>query len=748
MNESIVGTTTRIFYSSPTFSAGKIRVNGKEHSFAGACSLEEGETVTLTGEWVTDPKWGRQFKVKEYDYEVPPTADGLAIFLSRSKEFSGIGEVRARSIAQHFGASFEEALTARPEEIASVARVSLDVVERLKQSWFDDRERNQVFSKLAEYSVGIAASKSLYARYRSSIIKIIEKNPYFLIGKVARMGFRTVDKIALASGHPKTSVERLRAGVEFCLSEDARDGHTWITEDDLKQQSMDALALDSLDTDEIVDAVIDELVENGTFVRIYMPEQTAVMSVANHRAERDVLSAFLKHGRSDGVFSGENIPEEVYAKDEDDIAPHEEQRKAIWTALTSRMSIITGGAGVGKTFCLQRIAMACAVENVTMAFCAPTGKAAQRIQDSTGYNATTIHVLLEPRPSEGEHGERQFHFSRNSENKLEAEFICVDEVSMVDSSLMASLFRAIDFARTSIVFMGDHNQLPPVGAGNVLRDALAQNLCPIARLTKVHRQAGELKEKTNKILSGVVFAGHEKDGRPSDGDELKPWYLLGNLDSATSVAQTVERLFRESISLYRVNGNPIDRLKDLQILTPMHKGECGTVELNRRLQRAWHELNGRTVDQKKALQIVVGDKVIQTKNDYDLNVMNGTLGVVVEQRKDAKSGKRVWTIDFDGREVEIEGDRTYKIQLAYALTIHKVQGSEFPVSVIVCHRSQRYMHHRGLLYTGVSRSTHSSIILGDARSIKACAKKVVSDRRRTVMMLEPDVARVVLGVDA
>ncbi|MDR3741595.1 MAG: AAA family ATPase, partial [Terracidiphilus sp.] len=393
-----------------------------------------------------------------------------------------------------------------------------------------------------------------------------------------------------------------------------------------------------------------------------------------------------------------------------------EQRAAVRNAFCYSISLMTGGAGSGKTYAVSSITSIAERLELDVVLAAPTGKAAKRLEEVVGHEASTIHRLL------GYNGRT---YSCDALNPIEADILVIDEVSMVDVPLAWQMFQAIDRARTAVILVGDHNQLPPVGPGNLLRDLVQSRAIPTTVLTTIIRQAGVLKESSTAILDGEV--------RPTAEVRLgarRPWYVIDKFTDCLDIRRMLLLLFDEILQ-ERLG---YDLLRDIQVLTPIHKGPLGTVELNIELQRLLQrKLNGVSVadiEPGRRPRLYAGDKVIQTKNDYELDVMNGSMGVV---RMAGSDGSLV--VDFDGRAVEIaaDADAVSNVQLAYATSIHKVQGSEFPCAIVVAHKSHSFMHHRNLLYTAVTRAKDSVIILGDRWGIANCATKRQVDRRNTFL---------------
>ena len=393
------------------------------------------------------------------------------------------------------------------------------------------------------------------------------------------------------------------------------------------------------------------------------------------------------------------------------------------SALQYSISLISGGAGSGKSYTISVINTICEESDLEVVLAAPTGKAAKRLEEVSGRSGTTIHRLL------GYDGKG---FSRSKENPIDADVLVVDEFSMVDVPLAWHLFEAVDLSRTTVLLVGDHNQLPPVGPGNILRDLIQTRAIPTVILDKVVRQAGVLKENCTAVLKGEVRKTSE-----ASVAGCRDWYLVDQFTDPMAARSFLLELFQE-----RLDALGFDIIKDVQVLTPTHKGPLGTKELNEELQRLIQRKLWNTevppVAMGRRAPFLKHDKVIQTRNNYDLNVMNGAIGYVVDV---LANGTLV--IDFDGMPVEMgKGSPDLQdLQLAYALTIHKTQGSEFPCAVVVVHKAHSFMHHRNLLYTGVTRARRTAIVLGDHWGIQNCAKRCQVDDRRTFLPLFLDAAQ-------
>jgi exodeoxyribonuclease V alpha subunit len=539
-----------------------------------------------------------------------------------------------------------------------------------------------------------------------------------LMREISGFGFKKVDKIARKMGTPKDLPSRIRAGIHYSVLAALDDGDCWVEHEDLLDRANTLLVMDTLDSRDVIEGHLEAMIAEGHLVS-HAFERLVVADPEIHRMERELADIL----RTAVARSPHAIADLDGLLDAEGALLNREQRDAVKNALTYSISLMTGGAGSGKTYAVSTITTIAGSLEKSVVLAAPTGKAAKRLDQVVGHEAGTIHRLL---------GFNGHTYSRDALNPIEADILVVDEVSMVDVPLAWRLFQAVDLKRTAVVLVGDHNQLPPVGPGNLLRDLVKARAIPTTVLTRIIRQAGVLKENSTAILSGEVMPTCEvKNGA------RRPWYVIDRFTDAGDVRRMLLLLFEEVLQ-ERLG---YDLVREVQVLTPTHKGPLGTVELNvelqRLLQRKLLGFEAPDVEPGHRPRFYAGDKIIQTKNDYELGVMNGAMGIVL-----GVGAKGALTIDFDGRAVEIEGggDALGNIQLAYATSIHKQQGSEFPCAVVVAHKSHSFMHHRNLLYTAVTRARDSVILLGDRWGIENCANKRQVDRRNTFLsfLLHPE----------
>jgi exodeoxyribonuclease V alpha subunit len=707
---AVRGVVQAVFHAGANFSAGRLRTDaGESVRFAGKVFVRENDPVSLRGRWEDHPKYGWQFVADWLDAQVELDPAGLANYLANHPDITGIGPAKAKLIADAFGQAFDRVIRENPKAVAGVAKVPMDAVKNLQRIWIETSELNAAMTYLASYGLSHFQVTTLVGKFGNHVVPMLQEDPYILISEVPGFGFKRVDKIARRLGTPKELPSRLRAGILYTVQSAMEEGDCWVEYEDLLDRANALLVLDNLDSRELIERQLEALIGEKRLVCCPY-ERLVVADPEIHAMEEFLAGVFRRAGARNPHWEDVN-PSWGYF---DKLNP--DQRAAVKNAFEYSISLMTGGAGSGKTFTVRALIDACEDPGLTYALAAPTGKAAKRLEQSAKRPARTVHRLL------GFNGQT---FAKGPEDKIDVDFLVIDEVSMVDVPLMYRLFQAVDLDRTAVLLVGDHNQLPPVGPGNVLRDLVQSRAIPTTILTKIIRQAGVLKENSTAILDGIV--------RPTCDEKVdgyRPWYVVNNFTDREHVRFFLEKLFDEVLA-ERLG---FDLLQDVQVLTPTHKGPLGTVELNTVLQRLiqWKlfRVSVPEVEPGRRSELLPRDKVIQTKNDYDLGVMNGAVGFVVDNHP-----KNGLTVDFEGRVVEIPKDsaKEYNLQLAYATSIHKMQGSEFPCAIVITHKSHSFMHHRNLLYTAVTRAQKSVIMLGDHWGIENCAKKRQVDKRNTFL---------------
>jgi len=708
---TVTGRVERLYFSSPEWSAGRLAANdGSFPRFAGKVMVQLGDDVEMEGQW-QDTQWGPQLQVSSFRYALPLDRAGLANYLANNPHMKGIGPVRARAIAAQFGDDFDRALQERPEEIARVAKVPVDVVCTLAGEWLRTRAFNLANTWLAAFQLTHHQVTTLVKKYGNNVVAVFKDDPYRLIGEVDGYGFKRVDQIARKMGTPKDHPSRIRGGLLHCVSDALDGGHCWTEYEELVDQANALLVMDTLDSRDRIRSALDRLIEEKLLACDGCEGRFLVGRPDLRRMEMDLASQFAGATARNPHFAGvADIPALVAATAPDLNAG---QRSATESAMSYRIVVITGGAGSGKTYTVNSICRLYDGRGLTVVLCAPTGKAAKRMEESTGRPASTIHRLLGYNGSE-------FQF----EGPLDADLLVIDEASMCDVPLLWHLLRAVDLSRTAVVLVGDHNQLPPVGPGNVLRDLIATRAVPVALLNEVVRQAGALKENCFALLKGRVAPT-----APADSNGLRPWYRLGEFTDPADLREFLLALYGHKLQ----DELGLDLIQDVQLLTPTRKGPLGVPALNLELQRLLQKkLYGVEVPPTPAgrrPRLLPGDKVIMRKNTYSLDLMNGAVGQVLSV--DSKTGDV--TARFDGRQVVLQRSERHldNLDLAYALTVHQTQGSEFPVTIFIVSKQHWFQLNRSLLYTGATRAQRSTVIVGDHWAIRNAASRVEAHRRRT-----------------
>ena len=647
-----------VFYSSPKFSSGRLRVAPeKTVSFAGALMVRKHDPVILHGVWDMHPKYGRQFKVSHFEFDQRLDAEGLAHYLANHPTLKGIGPAKARRIADAFGDDFDRVIDQAPDRIGEVAKLSRAAVETLRDEWTRTRTLNASLTWLASFELTHHQMAKLISKFGNAIVTVLQNDPYLLVREIPGFGFKRIDQVARKMGMPKDHRSRVRAGLAHCVADRLDQGDCWVDYADLIELANALLVMDVGDSRDRIDAALGELIADGTLACESIGGHFLVAQPRMLQMEQDLAAVFTtKLGPNPHFASvaGDAGAAATAARiDAVDSQLNVGQRRAVELALAHNLVVASGGAGVGKTRFVAALAKVYEAGGRTVVLAAPTGKAAKRIEQVVGRAALTIHRLL---------GYKGKQFTRGIDNPVEADVVIIDEVSMVDVPLAWHLFRAIDFTKTCVVLVGDHNQLPPVGPGNVLRDLIERQPVPTVILDQVVRQAGVLKENSIAVLRGAVrpTADKEADGR-------RPWVVLNQLTEVADAQQSVLELY-DTVLVEKLG---FDLLADVQLLTPTRKGPLGVdalnVELQRRVQRKLWGVDVPPARPGWRPEFLAHDRVIQTRNNYDLDVMNGSIGTVIEVGPNRGELK----VRFDDDDVTYTAETARELSLAYALTVHK-----------------------------------------------------------------------------
>lgn len=721
---TVTGQVTWLYHSSATFSAGILTTDEhRQLRFRGKFLVRKDEQVTLVGHMITHEIYGAQFDARTVRYTLDMAPAGLAAYLANNPAFHGIGPVKAQQIAAAFGSNFDTIMRDTPERLREVVHLSDETLTTLREEWLARSEMNALASWLSAYGLTHCQLTKIIERYGHQARTLLMADPYLLCRDVDGFGFARTDEVAQKLGTPKEHPGRLAAALRDIVVRQSEDGHCWIARDEVIRQAVKVLALDSLQAMTLVAERLDEVIDAAELVEEDDAQTTRVALPRLYLRERDLAHWLQAYGHRPCPH-GPDMRQagSLLATYTTNLTGR--QRAAVKMALASQISLMVGAAGSGKSYTIAALFDIFDNLNLSVALCAPTGKAAKRLEEVAGTRAQTLHRLL------GYNGREWAH---TADNPLDIDVIIVDEVSMVDVDLAWHLFSAIDFTRTRLFLVGDHQQLPPVGAGNLLRDLLQNDYLPVCVLDQVIRQAGTLKENSNAILTG-----HLAPTAPGMSGTARPWYVIDTFKDADAVIPALLELLREKLPALG-----FDPVHEVQIVSPYRKGPLGTQRLNaevqRLIQRERYGVELPPVRDGGRITFHIGDKVMQTRNNYGLDVMNGAIGVIdnITAVPRAEGTQRVLIIDFDGQQVQIPvgSDQERDLALAYVTTIHKSQGSEFPCVIVILHRQHAYMLHRNLLYTAVTRARKTAILFGDQTGMRLAVTTTTVEERRTWLSL-------------
>jgi len=669
-----------------------------------AQAVWEGEEVKAEGEWVTDKVHGRQFKAETLTCIAPRSLKGIERYLA-SGLIKGIGPVLAKRIVDTFGEETMTVLSHQSGRLGEVPKLGPSKIRQIRESWHQNEtmRENMIFGQT--YGISVIKMTKIVRKYGPDAIAIVKADPYKLCRDIWGIGFATADKIALSVGIPKDSPLRARASISYTLEKEAEDGgHCWTQENDLL---LHANELTGIPVEILGEALTAEVADGRIIV-----EKDKVYLKSLYYSERDVarrVRAILESPRAFQVIEPAKAIVWWQAKAGFELAP--KQALALERSLESKFSIITGGPGVGKTTIIRALVEIYGKRRLKVVLAAPTGRAAKRMSESVGVAAQTIHRLLKWNPVTNK-------FTFNAENRLEGDVFVFDETSMIDVKLACDLLSALPDTAT-VVWVGDTDQLPSVGAGSVLGDLIKSGVVPSTKLDFIFRQ-----DTSGLIVTNAhhVNAGEPLEIRQGDTD----FYFMRCEDPETCVKRAIEFM---TTRIPRKFG--MDPLEDVQVLVPMRKNVLGTDNLNIELQKA---LNDNRIIESSDNRIVrggttfiVGDRVMQLRNNYDKDVYNGDVGFV----KAVSAADRSMVVNFDGRPVKYDGGDLDELVLAYATTIHKSQGSEYPAVIVILHTQHYVMLQRNLLYTAITRGKKLVLLMGVPYAIDQAIKTNTVRERRT-----------------
>jgi exodeoxyribonuclease V alpha subunit len=686
----------------------RVRVAGRRElvTLVGtAAVVAAGESVACEGRWTNDPTYGLQFKTNQLRVIPPATLEGVEKYLA-SGMVRGIGPHFAKQLVGLFGESVFDVIENQPERLTELKGIGPKRRDQVLAAWAEQRKVRDIMVFLQAHGMGTARAVRIYKTYGDEAIERVRANPYRLALDIAGIGFHTADGLAQRLGIPKDSVIRAQAGVRHVLQEFAGAGHCAATREELVATGGELLNIGP----RIVEAAVECEIEEGNLIAESISDRPSLFLTPLHRAESGValqLGRLLPGQPTWGLVETDRAIAWVYAKTR--LTLSASQREAITKAANGKLTVVTGGPGVGKTTVVNSILQIVRAKGARVVLCAPTGRAAKRLAEATGFDSRTIHRALEFDP-------KTMRFKRGLEHPLDADLVVVDELSMVDVVLMNHLLRAIP-TTAALLLVGDVDQLPSVGPGAVLGDIIDSGQVPTVRLTEIFRQAA---------ASRIVLAAHRiNQGQipwtSQDADSLSDFYVI-TADSAEAIHQKLVQVVTERIP--RRFG--LDRIKDVQVLTPSNRGGLGVGALNVELQGRLNPDAEPRVS-RFGWTYAPADKVIQVVNNYDKEVFNGDIGRVMTV--DLDEGRL--QVDFEGRQVHYQFSELDELCLAYATSVHKSQGSEYPAVVIPLSIQHYPLLERNLLYTGVTRGKQLVVIIGQPKALAMAVKTVRSQSRMT-----------------
>ena len=721
--ESIEGYVDHIIYRNADngYTVLVLVCNEEEETCVGVFSdIAEGENIKAKGSYTEHPTYGRQFQVKSFEEKAPQDEVAIERYLG-SGAIKGIGISLAARIVRRFKADTFRIIEEEPERLAEIKGISERKAQEIAQQTEEKRELRQAMIFLQNYGISLSLAVKIYQTYQLDMYRIIQENPYRMAEDVTGVGFKIADEIAHRVGIHLDSDFRIRSGIMYVLQQASLEGHTYLPEELLTRRACELLGVDASGVEKhYMDMAIDRkliLKQSEAEVQIYASTFYYMeLNVAVMLRELNVKYDFSETAVEQRIRKIEQLSE---------LELDEMQRTAVKEAVRSGLLVITGGPGTGKTTTINTIIQYFESEGMDIALAAPTGRAAKRMSETTGYEAKTIHRLLELSGGMDEHA----GFERNEQNPLETDVIIIDEMSMVDITLMHNLLKAV-VAGTRLILVGDVNQLPSVGPGCVLKDIIDSHACNVVRLNRIFRQASE---------SDIIVNAHKINrGEPVSLDnKSRDFFFLKRYDANVIISICIQ-LIRQKLPKY-VNASPFD----IQVLTPMRKGLLGVERLNTILQQYLNPPDGKKAEREHGQTIFrVGDKVMQIKNNYQaeweirsrynipiekgLGVFNGDMGIV----REINSFSETLTVEYEERRmVEYPFKELDQLDLAYAITIHKSQGSEYPAVIIPLLTGPRMLMNRNLLYTAVTRARKCVTLVGDEKAFYNMEANVNEQKR-------------------